>query len=281
MKAIKHSLTLASALCLLATSAVAEIELPKPSAKSSVTQRIGLTDVTVDYFSPAVNNRVIWGELVPYDQVWRTGANDCTKFKTSKDIKVSGSDLKAGEYCLFTIPSKKDWTVVFSKDSKQWGAFNYDKSKDVLRINVTPEDNEQRERLTFLFTDTNYDRGNLRLEWEKIALNVPIEVNTREQALTNIKNLKSKEWIDYAFAAQYQLEDAKNPVEAKKLIDQSITLQKTWFNNFIKARVAAEQGDKGKARELASESLKMDDKSDFFKFYKPRIEEQVNTWSQG
>jgi hypothetical protein len=95
-------------------------------------------DITIAYGSPAVKGRTVWGELVPYDKVWRAGANDATTFETSKDIQVEGKTLPAGKYAFFTIPGKDKWTVIFNKEAKQWGAYKYDESKDALRVQVTP-----------------------------------------------------------------------------------------------------------------------------------------------
>ncbi len=126
-------------------------------------------DIVLEYGRPKVKDRQIWGGLVPYGEVWRTGANEATTISFSGDVLIEGQKLAKGEYALFTIPGKDKWTIIFNKVAKQWGAFKYDKSQDVLRVDVTPETGEPVEEMTFVIEDSN-----VVLEWEK--LRVPFKV---------------------------------------------------------------------------------------------------------
>ena len=129
----------------------AQVDLPRLSPKASVSQTIGYTNITIDYGRPGVKERTIWGGLVPYNQVWRTGANEATTIQFTTDVTVNGEKVPAGKYSLFTVPTPDMWTVVFNKVDKQWGAFNYKQEDDLLRFDVKPERGAFTERLLFTF----------------------------------------------------------------------------------------------------------------------------------
>jgi hypothetical protein len=122
-------------------------------------------NVTLEYGRPKVKDRVIWGGLVPFDKVWRTGADEATTFTISKDVSVEGKPLPAGTYSLFTIPGEAEWTVIFNKVAKQWGAFRYDKDQDALRVNVKPVEAEHVEEMTF-----QIEGNKVVLRWEKLSI---------------------------------------------------------------------------------------------------------------
>jgi hypothetical protein len=143
---------------------------PSPPAKAEFV--VGAATITIDYSQPGVKGRKIWGELVPYDKVWRTGANEATTFEVSKDVKVEGNALKAGKYGLFTIPGKDEWVIIFNSVPNQWGAYEYDENKDVLRVAVKPmETSESTERLTFSLEDN----GMVVLKWEKLKVGFTVD----------------------------------------------------------------------------------------------------------
>src|SRR5207237_1427973 len=151
-----------------------------------VKQTVGLTDITVDYSSPAVRGRKIWGALVPYGQVWRTGANAATKVTFSKDVTINNVAVPAGTYAFFAIPTATTWTLILSKEANQGGAFNYKKEQDLLRVDVKPAAAPMRERLAYLITNFTEDSASLDLEWEKVRVSLPIKMDTAKQALANI-----------------------------------------------------------------------------------------------
>lgn len=126
----------------------------RPSPPAEAHAKIGDVPVSINYSSPAVKERVIWGDLVPYGKVWRTGANEATVFESSGDLMINGQKLPAGKYGLFTIPGEKEWTIIFNSVWDQWGAFKYDPSKDVLRIKASPEKSDAfNERMKFEIKD--------------------------------------------------------------------------------------------------------------------------------
>jgi hypothetical protein len=145
------------------------------SPPASANAKIGTTDVSVKYSSPAVKGRKIWGELVPYGQVWRTGANEATTITFSKDVTVEGQKLKAGTYALFTQPGDKEWTIIFNKTAKQWGAFKYDQAQDALRVKVKPmAAKTTNERMKIDVQPKGKTAGVITIMWENLA--VPINV---------------------------------------------------------------------------------------------------------
>ena len=165
-------LLLAAFLIVSAMPAVAERgdDTKRLSKNGKVEATIEGVKVTIEYGRPKVRDRKIWGGLVPLDKVWRTGADEATTFAISKDIYLEGKKLAAGTYGLFTIPGNAEWTIIFNKVAEQWGAFNYDKGQDVLRVNVKPEMAEHIEEMTF-----KIEGDKVLLRWEKLV--VPFEIS--------------------------------------------------------------------------------------------------------
>lgn len=139
----------------------------KPSPPAEVSAKVNGADITINYSQPAVKGRTIWGDLVPYDVVWRTGANEATWIEVSEDVEIEGQTLEAGKYGLFTIPGRDEWTIIFNKTWQQWGAYEYDESKDALRVTVKPQNvSDKSERMTFNIDSS----GNVDLLWDKIKV---------------------------------------------------------------------------------------------------------------
>ena len=150
----------------LAVSAQAQGDRPSPPATAK--GMIGDAEVVINYSQPGVKGREIWGGLVPYGKVWRTGANEATTFETSAEINFGGKTLPAGKYALFTIPEKDKWTFIFNSVPDQWGAYSYDKSKDVLRVTAKPKDSgKMMERMTF-----KIENGEVQLWWDKLMVSI-------------------------------------------------------------------------------------------------------------
>ena len=146
------------------------------SPKATVIQIVGFTEVRIDYSRPGVKKREIWGKLVPYDAVWRAGANEATKITFSTDVTVEGKKLKKGAYSLFAIPGKNDWTIIFNKVADQWGAFEYNESEDALRVKVKTEKAIWQEWLSYTINKASDTSAVIRLEWEKIKVPIKVEV---------------------------------------------------------------------------------------------------------
>ena len=146
------------------------------SPKAAVIQTVGFTEVRIDYSRPGVKKREIWGKLVPYDAVWRAGANEATKITFSTDVTVEGKKLKKGSYSLFAIPGKNEWTIIFNKVADQWGAFEYNESEDALRVKVKTEKAIWQEWLSYTINKASDTSAVIRLEWEKIKVPFKVEV---------------------------------------------------------------------------------------------------------
>ena len=147
------------------------------SPKAAVIQTVGFTEVRIDYNRPGVKDRVIWGGLVPYNKVWRAGANEATKYTFSTDVKINGKTLKAGSYSFFAIPANEKWTLIFNKVADQWGAFEYNEAEDALRFEVSPEEASMQEWLAYTITKTSKNSAVVTLEWEKLKVPFTIEVS--------------------------------------------------------------------------------------------------------
>ena len=154
------------------------------SPKATVSQTIGFTNITINYSRPGVKARKIWGNLVPYDKVWRTGANEATKITFSSDVLINGKKLLAGTYSFFAIPEEKEWTLIFNKVANQWGAFTYNELRDALRIKVKPVKNNFQEWLEYTFSDMNIQSSGktnsaiINLMWDKLKVPFKVEVAT-------------------------------------------------------------------------------------------------------
>ena len=267
-------------IALASSTASAQPELPRPSPSAKVSQVIGLTEISVDYSSPAVKGRKIWGALVPYDQMWRTGANQATKITVSRDLTLGDKPVPAGTYALFTIPTKGAWTVILNKKADQSGtARDYKPELDLVRFQVHAKPVPHRERMAFLFSDFTDDKGSLDLEWEKLRVSIPIKVNTGEQAMANIAKGIDGAWRTYANAARYLLETKKDYATGLKYIDQSLALNEDWFNLWIKASLLAAKGDVKEATAVGEKAYQLGQKAEFF-FLEPEVKKTLAEWKK-
>ena len=279
-KVLTVSLAATAMLTLASSSVSAQPELPRPSPSAKVTQVIGLTEITVDYSCPAVKGRPIWGTLVPYGEMWRTGANQATKITFSRDVTFGDKPVPAGTYALFTIPAKGAWTVILNKKAEQSGtARDYKADLDLVRFPADAKPAPHRERMTFLFSDFTDDKGTLDLEWEKLRVSIPIRVNTEEQALANISKSIDGTWRTYANAARYLAETKKDYDTGLKYIDQSLSLKEDWFNLWIKATLLAGKGKTKDAISLGEKAYGLGQKAEFF-FLEPEIKKTLAEWKK-
>ncbi len=236
-----------------------ELNIPRASQRGTVTQRIGLTDVTITYHRPSVGGREIWGKTVPYGKVWRAGANENTTISFSDDVSIEGKPLAAGTYGLHTIPDKDQWTIIFSKNSTSWGSFSYDEKEDALRVTVKPHAAESFEVLTYEFDDIKPDSAAATLRWEKLAVPFRVSVDTKAVVLKSIKNeLRSVggfTWAGYDEAAQWCLDNNYNLEEALKWEDTSIQNEERFENLETKSRILDAIGRKDDAAKAYSTAL--------------------------
>ncbi len=264
-------------------SSSAELQLPRPSQKSELKQTVGLTDVTISYSRPGVKGRTIWGDLVPYDKVWRTGANEATIITFSTDVKVNGQALTAGTYSLHTIPTKSDWTVIFNKKAEQWGSYSYDEKNDALRIQVKPKSHEFTEWMQFTLPDITVDKATVALDWEKLRVAFEIQVETIDHALANARAAMASLAPDdnqTAFrCAAFAFQNNVAPDEARQWIDKSISIKETWLNLRTKADMLAKDGKTTEAIQTAEKAIAVG-KNDAPAEEIAKIEKQVAEWKK-
>jgi hypothetical protein len=253
-------------------------ELPRPSPGAEVKQRVGITDMQVSYSSPGVKGRTIWGELVPYDKIWRTGANAPTKLTVSRDFTFGGKEVKAGRYSVFTIPTASKWTVILNKDPNDLGSFEHDPKLDVVRVEVTPAQAPPRERMTFLFEDSTDDSTKLVLDWGGLRVTVPITVATKSHVEESIASTMKSAWRPLFNAGRYAL-DSGNHAKALELFQKSIGIHATWWNHWWAAQVLAKQGQHHKAREHAKKAMELG-KGDrvFERAFAERVQKALASW---
>lgn len=251
-------------LCLavlgMTFTANAQIETPQPSPFSKVEQKVGLTDVTLEYSRPNMRERTIFGDLVPYGKVWRLGANTNTKITFSTDVTVQGKELKAGTYALFAIPNENNWEIVFYSNASNWGApQELDESKIVAKVSVEvfplPMDIET---FTMSFDDLTSNGATLGIMWANVYAGVKFEVPTDKIVAANIdKVMTGPSSGDYYAAAVYYLQEGKDAKQAKTWIDKamSMTPKPAFYQLRQQSLIYAKAGDKKGAIEIAKKSL--------------------------
>lgn len=244
---MRHRSTLASAVlasaafAFAAAPATAQLQLPRVSPAATVKQTLGLTDVTVSYSRPGVKGRAIWGDLVPYDKEWRTGANEATTLTVADEVQFGGQALAAGTYAVLTLPGRDEWTVVLNTDKDMWGANGYSADKDVLRVRVKPQTvSEPTEWMQFSFENLTPNSGELVMRWEKLRLAVPIAVDVNAKALSNARaamaSAKADDWRTPYQAAGYCFNNDVALDEGQAWLEKSIAVQANYPNLWLLAR---------------------------------------------
>ncbi len=227
---MKRTIPLLIILCGLSNLLYGQYQMgliPRTSPETKVSQKIGYTDIEISYGSPSVNNRVLWGDLVPYDKVWRAGANNATTIHFSSPVEIHGNRVDSGTYALFLIPREEEekWTFILNKQSKQWGSFRYDQSQDELRIEVLPRyTSVEQERLTYQIHHHGYQEGRVSLLWGNMEASLEITTDyigelsnlIEMRAASADKNLK---WIVYIQGAEHLVD-----------LNSNLDLAEAWIN---------------------------------------------------
>jgi len=280
-----RSLYLSGLLSIFAIAAQAQqLLLPQSSPKATVSQTIGLTEISVKYNTPSVKGREIWGKLVPYGKLWRTGANEATVVTFSEDVVVQGEPLKAGTYSLFTIPETHDnWTIIFNKNPNQWGTFDYKESDDVLRVPEQAIPSEFHETLFFSFTNIKRTGGQLNINWERIRIPIQIETEVDQKVIANIKKAlseaKENNWTIYAEAVNYLIQNNKEPELALQWINKSISISDNFYNNWLKAQLLAQHKEYSEAVALVKKAMKLGElEKESYSAYATDLELALREW---
>src|SRR5437899_5887839 len=235
------------------------LDLPRPSQHAVVTQRIGITDIALNYHRPLVNSRKIWGGLVPYGQVWRAGANENTTITFTDPVTVEGQGLDKGTYGLHMIPGENQWTLIFSKDAGAWGSFSYKQEQDALRVNVKPQTAEMHDALAYDLDDLKADSAVVTMRWDKVAVPFKVAVKVNDLVTASIHRqlhgLNQYYWEGWDDAAGYFLANKMNLDEALKDKDQSIQIEERYDNLMSKSRILDAMGRKDDAVAFRSKAL--------------------------
>lgn len=246
------------------------LNLPDTSQEARVTQRIGITDITIDYHRPLVSGRKIFGGLVPYGQVWRAGANKNTVIEFTDAVSLEGQPLPKGTYGLHLIPGETSWVVIFSRNSTSWGSFSYDETEDALRITVRPQAIENHEALSYDFDDPKPNSAIITMRWEKVSVPFKVEVDTGEiveQSLQNqLRGRVQFEWQAWMEAANYLLNNNLNAEEAAKYADHSIAIEDRFENEMTKARALSALGHAEEALAARNKALGMGTQQQVYDF---------------
>jgi hypothetical protein len=242
----------ASALLFTLVNAQAPVRVPQLSQAAKVSQTVGLSEVSISYHRPGVKGREIWGALLPYDVVWRAGANEPTLITFSDDVTVEGKKLGAGTYRFVVIPSKSgDWALIFNTETKNWGTV-YDAKYDSLKIMVKPETGLHEEWMSFSFTDLTPASARIVLAWEKIRLSFKIETNILAKLQASVGT-----WQVLNNAARFTLDNKVYFDEGLAWVERSIALDKNARNLQTKAELLAQTGKINDAIVSAEEAVKI------------------------
>ncbi len=226
----------------------AQVEFPAPSPLCTVQQRIGLTDLTIEYSRPGMKGRTVYGDLVPYGSMWRTGANASTKLEFSKDVRLGGQDVPAGRYALYTIPGADEWTIILHKNLSYWGTggSQYDPTEDQCRFTVQPvRFAETVETFTILPGQLRDESAVISLLWENTAVHLPLELNTTKEVEQDLqRTLAGPDGRTYYEAARFYLGSGKQLDEALEYITMAIEEKdyERFWSLRVKALILAEMG---------------------------------------
>jgi tetratricopeptide (TPR) repeat protein len=240
-----------------------KVEFPSASQHAVVKQRVGLTDVEVDYSRPNKNNRNIFGGLVPFDKPWRTGANQPTKIKTSAPVRLGDKEVPAGEYVLYTIPGAAEWRIVLSKNLKAQSLADHKPEDEAARVTAKPVTlAAPAETFTIGFEDLRADSATFYLEWDKTRVPLKLTTNDVEKVTKGIdatvKGGKPQEAGFYYSAASFYLDQNKDLPQALKWVDQAIEKNpKAYFMHYKRAQILAKLGNKKEAIAAAEKSIEI------------------------
>jgi len=251
---------LLSATAVLVAATIHAQDLPQPSPKGQVEQIVGLTKVEVDYSRPSAKGRVIFGDLVPYDKLWRTGANLNTTIEFSGPVKFGDVDVKAGKYSLFTVPGKDVWVVHLNSNTELWGEDDYKAEQNVATVKVKAQGADMTETLTIDIANVVNDAADLEIRWEKTRVLVPIHADATEQALANIREAMAKGDMKaggYGGSARFCLDRNVMTKEALGWAQKSVEMDKKFWHMHTLARAQAANGMTKEAIATANESMSM------------------------
>jgi tetratricopeptide (TPR) repeat protein len=244
--------------CTVLFSNAQTIKTPQPSPGQSIRQDFGISSIELNYSRPGMKGRKIFGDLVPYGKVWRTGANSATRIKFSDDVTIGGQMLKAGEYAIYTVPNEKEWEFIINKGSVNWGT-NYKQEDDIIRVKAAAVKLDQPvETFTMQFANIKSNSADLQLMWDKTLVSVPIATDVDKKVMAQIDDAMNKDSRPYFQAAMYYLETGRDLNQAVAWFDKAIEQNGTaYWVYHQKANALAKLGKKADAKTTAQKSMEL------------------------
>jgi tetratricopeptide (TPR) repeat protein len=247
-------------MILAATAAEAQIRTPRPSPMIEIEQEAGLGTITLNYSRPGMKDRTVFGDLVPYGKIWRTGANQSSKITFSEDVKVAGNAVKAGTYAIYTIPNKDSWTIMLYSDLSLGGnVAGYDEDNEVVRFTVEPQELPFKvETFTMLFNNLRDDHADLVLYWENTLVSARIEFEVEDAVMASIeRTMAGPSGNDYRAAALYYYNNDKDLDQALEWINKSLEGGERYWIVTNKAQILAKMGKKDEAMKAAKRATQL------------------------
>jgi tetratricopeptide (TPR) repeat protein len=252
-----QKLILGTALCFAVSNTNAQaIKTPAPSPTQTIKQDFGVSTVELIYSRPAMKGRKIFGDLVPYGKVWRTGANNATRIKFADDVMFGGQTLKAGEYAIYTIPNKDEWDIIVNKGSANWGT-EYKQEDDLFRIKARSSKlDDAVESFTMQIANIKPNGGDLQIMWDKTSVSVPFTMDVESKVMAQINNAMNKDNRPYFQSAMYYMDNGKDLNQALAWFDKAVELQpKAYWIQHQRANALAKLGRKEEAKAAAEKSM--------------------------
>lgn len=249
---------LTACIILVASYSSAQLRTPAPSPTQSIKQDFGISSIELVYSRPGIKGRKIFGDLVPWGEVWRTGANSATRIKFNDDVTFGGQTLKAGEYAIYTVPRQDEWEIIINKGSANWGT-NYNHADDIFRVKAKPVKLPfSIETFTMGFSDITGTSCKLQMMWDNVYVEVPITTDIDKKVMAQINNLLNKDNRPYFQSAMYYLENGKDLNQALLWFDKAIEQNPTAFYIYYqKAYTLAKLGRKNEAIAVAKKSIEL------------------------
>lgn len=254
MKTTVKSIVLSIALLSTGWSQAQSLKVPVKSPLATVKQAVGLGEVTIEYSRPSKNGRVVMGDVVPFGEVWRTGANASSKITFTEDVTISGKELKAGTYSIYTIPKQDEWIVIFNKNLELWGSDGYQESEDAARILLkTAKTTELVETFTIQFSNLKPTQCNIDLMWENTRVTLDLSIQVEEKIMKSIDQAMNQDKKPYYQAASYYYDNKKDMNQALIWATKAFELNpKAYWVGLLKAKIQIEVKDTKGAKETAT-----------------------------
>lgn len=245
------------AVACFTTAGFTQVRMPAPSPTQTIKQEFGIGSVEITYSRPAAKGRKVFGDLVPYNKLWRTGANAATRVVLTEPLEFAGKRIDTGTYVLYTIPGIDSWDIIFNKGLKNWGTDGYKESEDVARVRVEPSKTKSKtESFTMQFVDVKPESCELQISWEKTLVSIPIKADFRDKVRAQLETALQGDKKPYWQAAQFYNEYEKNLPKALEYTSKAIeTNEKAFWMWIYKAKIQKEMGDNAGALESSKKSL--------------------------